>query len=92
MYQPNLQAKKYLYVSLRNNFFAVFCGGPLVVKSLCNCPVCPPAHLKSGPGQEMTYAISTRLRFVIHNCLKKFLNVSHLSETLFILLSYTAFL
>ena len=32
--------KKYFYVSLGNNFL-LFCGGPLVVEALGNCPVCP---------------------------------------------------
>jgi len=25
-------------------FFTVFCGGPLVVEALGNCPVCPPLN------------------------------------------------
>jgi len=37
IYRP----KKYFYVSLGNTFFTVFCGGPLVVEALGNCPVCP---------------------------------------------------
>jgi len=41
------QFQKVFYVSLGNNFFTVFCGGPLVVEALGNCPVCP--LLKSGP-------------------------------------------
>jgi len=36
--------KKYFYVSLGNNFFYCFCGGPLVVDALGNCPVCPPLN------------------------------------------------
>jgi len=35
IYRP----KKYFYVSLGNNF-TVFCGRPLVVEALGNCPVC----------------------------------------------------
>jgi len=35
IYRP----KKYFYVSLGNNF-TVFCGSPLVVEALGNCPVC----------------------------------------------------
>jgi len=36
--------KKYFYVSLRGNFLLFFCGGPLVVEALGNCPVCPPLN------------------------------------------------
>jgi len=35
--------KKYFYVSLGNNFL-MFCGGPLDVEALGNCPVCPPLN------------------------------------------------
>jgi len=44
MYRQNLQTKKYFYVSLRGNFLLFFCGGPLVVEALGNCPVCPPLN------------------------------------------------
>jgi len=35
--------KNYFYVSLGNIFYC-FCGGPLVVEALGNCPVCPPLN------------------------------------------------
>ena len=35
--------KKYFYVFLGNNFYS-FCGGPLVVEALSNCPVCTPLN------------------------------------------------
>ena len=38
IYRP----KRYFYVFLGNNFLLFFCGGPLVVEALGNCPVCPP--------------------------------------------------
>ena len=34
--------KKYFYVSLSNNFFTVFCGGPLVVEAPGQLPSLPP--------------------------------------------------
>jgi len=42
-------SKSIFYVSLGNNFFTVFCGGPLVVEA--PGPVCP--HLESGPVEMM---------------------------------------
>jgi len=40
---------KYFYVSLRNNFFYCFCGGPLVVKAPGQLPSLPPPPLHPAP-------------------------------------------
>ena len=40
---PDYQFQKYFYVSLGNIFYC-FCGGPLDVEALGNCPVCRPLN------------------------------------------------
>jgi len=50
--------KQYFYVSLGNNFLLFFCGGPLVVEALDNCPVSPP--IKSGCGLWYSAAFAVR--------------------------------